>query len=100
MDPTQAAAEAARRKVRRASGLLRDAARDLAAAVDGQTVLGVLHAHDATTIADAEGLIALGVGRYGAVDVIVIARPTGRQSHTHHGPQRGAKENEHGQQTA
>ena len=82
MDSQQAAAESARRRVRRAAGLLKEATRDLAAAVDGQTSLGTVHVHDASSAESARDLIALGVGRHGAVDVIVIARPTRRAGST------------------
>jgi hypothetical protein len=73
-----AGAEAARRKVRRADGLLRDAVRDLAALCGEQDTVGVLRAHDGASIADARELIELGVARHGAIDVVVLARPTGR----------------------
>lgn len=96
MDAQHAAADAARRKVKRAAGLLKDAARDLAAAADGQEALGVIRAHDAASTQAALELVRLGVGRHGGVDVIVIARPTGRAhpprpphrgEGAHHGPQ-------------
>lgn len=94
MEPAQAAAEAARRKLKRASGLLRDALHELAAIVDGETALGVLRAHDAQSTQQALELIRLGVARHGAVDVIVLARPTGR-AHPPRPPD-GAKEQPHG----
>jgi len=78
VDTTAAAAEGARRKVKRAAGLLKDATRDLAALTEGQQALGVLRVHDMNTVNDARDLISLGVARHGAVDVIVIARPNGR----------------------
>jgi hypothetical protein len=34
-----------------------------------------MRCHDPATRADAQELIALGVARYGTVDVVVIARP-------------------------
>jgi hypothetical protein len=74
----RAGAEAAKRKVKRADGLLRDAVRELAALAEGQDTLGILRAHDEQSLADARELIELGVARHGAVDVVVIARPTGR----------------------
>lgn len=83
MHPAQAAAEAANRRIRRATGLLRDASRDLAAALDDDTPpLGVLNVHDADTADAARDLIAVGVGRYGAVEVLVLPRPTRRHRHT------------------
>lgn len=74
----RAGAEAAKRKVKRADGLLRDAVRELAALAEGQDTLGILRAHDEQSLADARDLIEGGVARHGAVDVVVIARPTGR----------------------
>lgn len=94
MDARQAAAEAARRRVRRAAGLLREASRDLAAATGGDTALGVIRAHDPPSAQSAHDLIALGIARHGAVDVVVVARPTGR-AQPPHGPD-GAKENTNG----
>lgn len=82
MDGTRAAAEAARRKVKRAEGLLRDAARDLASLAGDDNVLGVLRVHDAQTIESAAELIELGAGHHGAVDVVVIARPQRRARST------------------
>lgn len=78
MDSTQAACEAARRRVKRATGLLSEAARDLAAATGGQTTLGVVRVHDTQSAIAAHDLIEIGVGRHGAVDVIVVARPRPR----------------------
>lgn len=94
MDPARAAGEAARRKVNRAAGLLRDAARDLASLADGNTIVGVQRVHDSETVASARELIATGAARHGAVDVIVIARPTRRDSNPTTAPP-GAKETTH-----
>lgn len=92
---SSAAAEVARRRVKRAGGLLREAVRDLAALADGPTAVGVTRVHDQATAEAARELIALGVGRHGAVDVVVLARPT----HPHQGPE-GAKEADDGTQTS
>lgn len=79
MDVEQtAAAEVARRQVRRANGLLKEAAQALAALVYGEDTVGVLRAHDERSRAQAQELVTLGCARYGAVDVVVIGRPTGR----------------------
>jgi len=92
MDPRSAAADSARRKIKRANGLLRDAARDLAQLADDDAApLGVLRAHDSESIAAAHDLISVGVAKHGAVDVIVIAR----SRRDHHSPT-GAEENTHG----
>jgi hypothetical protein len=98
MDTAQASAvELARRKVNRASGLLRDASRALAALAEGQDTLGVLRAHDEQSLAGAHELIELGVARHGAVVVVVIARPTGRAGSTPPtAAQNAAKENRNG----
>lgn len=77
----QAAAESARRKVRRAAGLLKDTMQVIADLLDGPNVLGVSRAHDRSSIEDVQRLISLGVARHGAVDVVVIARPQGRTQH-------------------
>jgi hypothetical protein len=74
-----AAAEVARRKVRRASGLLREAGEALAGLVDGEDTVGVLRAHDEGSRAQAQELVTVGCARYGAVDVVVIARPSARE---------------------
>lgn len=96
MDGTRAAAEAARRKVKRAEGLLRDAARDLASLAGDDDVLGVLRVHDAATVDSVRELIELGAGRHGAVDVVVIARPQRRaRSIPTTGPNTGPKETIH-----
>lgn len=95
MDTTRAAVEAAKRKVKRANGLLKDAARDLAAITEGQNALGVLRAQDTPSIDAARDLISVSVAHYGAVEVIVIARPAGR-AHTHTTAATAAKENTHG----
>lgn len=86
-----AAVEVARRQIKRASGLLRDATRSLAAAAESETVLGVVHVHDAQTLAQAQDLIRVGVGHHGAVDVLVVASPAGRRP-TPPRPRNGAKE--------
>jgi len=99
VDDIQATAESARRRVKRASGLLRDAARDLMAITEGQEALGVHHVHDTESVQGARDLISMGVARYGAVDVIVIARPTGRAARiTPTTAAQAAKENTHGTQ--
>jgi hypothetical protein len=97
MDPTQVAAQAAARKVKRAEGLLRDAVRDLTSLAGDGDVFDVVRAHDRSSTRAALELIEVGVGRHGAVDVLVIARPTGRpQHHPHHGPRERAKETNDG----
>jgi hypothetical protein len=84
----QAATEAARTKVKRAAGLLRDASRDLAQAAEPP--LGTIHVADLDTVRQVRDLISVGVARYGAVDVIVLPRPRGR-AHQTTAPE-GAKE--------
>lgn len=96
MDAHAAGAESARRRVRRASGLLREAARDLAALTEGLESLGTQHAHDLESINAARDLISLGVARHGAVDVVVIARPRSRARNTSTTAADAAKENTHG----
>jgi len=76
----QAVAEAARRKVKRASGLLHEATRELAALTEAQDHLSVLRAHDRQSADAAHELVELGLARYGAVDVVVIARPSRRST--------------------
>jgi hypothetical protein len=75
----RAAVESTLRRVKRASGQLREAARDLSQLADGLDVVGVTHVHDGTSAGNASELIALGLGRHGAVDVVVIAR-SGRRN--------------------
>lgn len=86
-DSRRAAMQAARTRVKRAQGLLREAARDLAIATDGDTPLGNTRVHNDQTRQAALDLIGVGVARYGAVDVIVIARPLrpGHPSKAPHG---------------
>ncbi len=92
-----AAAEAARRRVNRAAGHLRDAARDLARLTNGELdVLGVLTVHDADSAQSVSDLVSLERGRHGAVDVVVLARPTGRRGSSPTTAPTGAKENPHG----
>lgn len=100
MDAAEAGAESARRKLKRAAGLIRDATADLAAVSGGQAALGVTRVHDVRSRADVLALIDLGVGRHGAVDVVVVARPTGRaRQHPPTTAPAGAKENDtHGTQ--
>jgi hypothetical protein len=95
MDRTLAAVETAKRKIKRAGGLLKDATRDLAALTEGQDALGVLRAQDRQSIDAARDLISVSVAHYGAVEVIVLARPAGR-AHTHPTAAMAAKENTHG----
>lgn len=72
---------AARRRVNRAVGQLRDAGRELASLENGDVdLLGVLTVNDDGTAEQAERLVRLGVNRYGAVDVVVAARPGGHRS--------------------
>lgn len=81
MDSSKAARiEAAKRKVKRASGLLRDAARELAAAGEDHTTVGTVHVANSDQARDADSLIAIGLARYGAVDVVVLARHTDHQA--------------------
>lgn len=81
--PEAAALEAARRKVKRANGLLREAVGELAQlAGDGPTVVSSTRVHDAASTEAALERIAFGRSRYGAVDVIVVAAPRRR----HHPP--------------
>ena len=70
-----AAIEVARRQVKRAEGLLREAGRSLAAAAGDDNVVGIVHVQDAEAVDAARQLIEAGAGRHGAVDVIVVARP-------------------------
>jgi hypothetical protein len=71
-----AAVALARRRVKRAGGLLREAASDLAAALSGDaTTFGVVHASDEHTIAEATAAVRLAVERHGAVDVVIVAEP-------------------------
>jgi hypothetical protein len=90
----QTAAEAAKRKVKRANGLLREVVGELAALAEGQDTLGVLRVHDDDSRDAAHRLIELGLVQHGAVDVVVIARPTGGKSH--HGRREATKENQNG----
>lgn len=81
MPDQQAVIEAARRRLNRAAGLLRETSRELAeAAAGGDDVQSVHRAHDRDSIDAARALIALAVARHGAVDVVVIARPNRRTS--------------------
>lgn len=100
MDPSEAAAQAAavesaRQRVKRATGQLKEASRDLATFGDGLTVLEVHRVYDADTEAAARDAIAVGKGRFGAVDVVVIARPQGRRQHPPTTAADAAKENGH-----
>jgi len=91
----QAAAEAARRKVNRAAGLLRDASAELAAlAADDVETVGITRVHDNDSLQDAIDLVARGLLRHRAVDVVVIARPRRRRPPTT-APENGAKGNTH-----
>lgn len=79
-DQRAASLQAARSRIKRAGGLLREAARDLAIATDGETALGTTRVHDDPSRQAALDLIGVGVARYGAVDVVVIARPIRRRT--------------------
>lgn len=68
----------ARRRVKRAGGLLREAASDLAAALsDAPDTLAVVHVTNARTADQACDLVHLTADRYGDVDVVILARPAG-----------------------
>lgn len=71
---TQAGAEVIRRKVRRASGHLREAAQELAQLVDGVDAVGVLRVHDQATLEAAQELVALNAARHDVIDVVVLRR--------------------------
>lgn len=73
-DPSAAVAASAKRKIKRASGLLRDATRELAAAETGDAASSILVC-DRATEAQARDLIAVTRARHGAADVIVVPRP-------------------------
>lgn len=77
----QAAAEAARQRVHRASGQLRQATRDLASLTDGVTAQ-VIHIRHADALPGAYDRIAADQALYGGVDLVVIARPQGRGAST------------------
>lgn len=79
--------ELARRRVKRAAGQLREAARDLGAALeDDADVVGVTRATWPADVRNVTAAVQRAVDRYGEVQVVVIARP-GRTPH--HGPARG-----------
>jgi len=81
--PNGSAAEAARRKVNRAAGLLRDAAAELAALVsDDVETVGIVRVHDVESLEDARQTALGGLARHGMVDVVVIARPRTRRTPT------------------
>lgn len=92
----RAEAETAKRKVKRAEGLLREAVRALGALAEGQDTLGVLTAHDESSTDAVHELIEGGVARHGAVEVVVIARPTGRVRSTPPTAAHAAEENRNG----
>lgn len=75
-DPVRVArAASARRRVKRAAGLLREAASDLAASSEGADTIGVVHAVDARTVTEAQDLVRVAQARHGRVDVVILARP-------------------------
>lgn len=80
MQPSEAAlAAAAKQRVKRAMGQLRDATRDLMALNDGQTIVGTVPVAREADVRRADAMIEIGLARHGAIDVVVLARP-------HHGP--------------
>jgi len=91
----QAAVEAARRRINRAAGLLREAGAELAAlAADDVETVGSLRVHDNDSLQEAIDLVARGLLRHRTVDVVVIARPRRRRPPTT-APRVGAKGNTH-----
>jgi hypothetical protein len=75
-DPQAARVADARRRVKRAGGLLREAAADLAAALsDGPDTLGIVHVTNAHTADTAHALITAARMKADSFDVIILARP-------------------------
>jgi len=83
-DAESAASEAARRDVKRAIGLLRQATERLAGASDRDSV-GALVVHDDGTRSKAIDLIDFGLARYDRVTVVVLtpttAQPRAKEKH-------------------
>lgn len=81
-DPAQTArVAAARRRVKRAAGQLREAAADLAAASDATSTVAVVHADRdryTASIDEVDKALAAGLAKYPAVDVVILARTDGR----------------------
>lgn len=67
---------AARRRVKRAAGFLRDAAADLSVVLsEGGDTIGVVHVVDDATARSAADLVRVAHARHGDVDVVILARP-------------------------
>lgn len=79
----------AKRKVKRASGLLRDAARDLAAAADGTDVVGTFVIRDSQDVQTVTAALQLELERRGPHEVVLIREPL--KTHPQ-GPSRGEGE--------
>lgn len=76
-DPSLLAAEQARRRVKRAAGLLREASRDLARATsDAPGIIATVSVVDADTEAQALALLRLERARRGELDVVLLPRPS------------------------
>lgn len=78
MEPDHAIlTEQARRRVKRAGGLLREAARDLARLTsDGPGIIATVAVIDADTEAQALALLRLERARRGELDVVLLPRPS------------------------
>lgn len=66
----------ARRRIKRAAGLLREAVQDLAALSDGADTIATVHVDDADSVGDAANVIRVAQSRYGDLDVVILARPS------------------------
>lgn len=97
--PEAASLELARRRVKRAAGLLREAAADLAGALHGEQVVAVVTVDDTDDIDDVVAGVQLGLHRHGGhpLDVVILTREQRAGTPTT-APAPGAKETEHHEQ--
>jgi hypothetical protein len=79
-DPQAAAVASARRRVRRAAGLLREATRDLALASDSTDTVAVVHVYDddEAQVDDAVEAVRHAAGQYPAGIAVVVLAHQGR----------------------
>jgi hypothetical protein len=74
----RAQAAAAKQKLKRAGGLIREAVRDLAIAADGVDVIGVFDVDSPPEIDAVGGALAVALQQRGPLQVQIVAAPASR----------------------
>lgn len=74
----RAQAAAAKQKLKRAGGLIREAVRDLAIAADGVDVIGVFDVDSPPDIDVVGGALALALQQRGPLQIQIVATPASR----------------------